>query len=161
MVFADGSNGKNKGINVADRDYFRTAKEGKANIGAVVKSRMTGNPVVPICVPIPGEGGEFVGSVAAILKIDFLVEKIAGTKLGKTGYAFMADSNGRMIAHPRKELILELDLKNLKGMETVASNMLAHKTGVESYVFEGIPKIAAFAPVESQWLERSGQSTNG
>ncbi len=161
VVFADGSNGKNKGINVADRDYFKAAKEGKANIGTVVKSKLTGNPVVPVCVPIPGEGGEFVGSVATILKIDFLVEKIAGTKLGKTGYAFMVDSNGRMIAHPRKELILELDVKNLKGMETVASNMLAHKTGVESYVFEGIPKIAAFAPVDlSGWSVAVSQPTD-
>ena len=110
VVFADGSNGKIKGLNVADRDYFKAAKEGKASIGTVVKSKITGNPVVPICAPILGEGGEFVGCIAAILKIDFLVEKIAGTKLGKTGYAFMVDNNGLIIAHPRKELILELDL---------------------------------------------------
>ena len=147
VVFADGSNGEIKGLNVADRDYFKAAKEGKAVIGTVIKSRITGNPAVPISAPLLGEGGEFVGSIATVLKIDFLVEKIAGTKLGKTGYAFMVDSTGRFIAHPRKELILQLELKNIKGMEAITSSMLAHKAGVESYVFEGISKISGFAPV--------------
>ncbi|MGA2936512.1 MAG: methyl-accepting chemotaxis protein [Syntrophobacteraceae bacterium] len=160
VIFADGSNGEIKGLNVADRDYFKAAKDGKAGIGTVVKSKKTGNPVVPVCAPLFGEGGEFAGSIATILKIDFLVEKIAGTKLGKTGYAFMVDSNGRVIAHPRKELILELDVKNIKGMEAVASRMLAHKAGVGSYVYDGIPKIAGFAPVGlSGWSVAVSQPT--
>jgi methyl-accepting chemotaxis protein len=147
VIFADGSNGEYKGINIADRDYFKAAKEGKANIGTVIKSKKTGNPVVPISAPLWGENGELAGNISTVLKIDFLVEKMTGTKIGKTGYAFMADANGRAIAHPRKELILELDLKTVKGMEAITSSMLAHKTGVEAYVFEGIHKIAGFAPV--------------
>jgi methyl-accepting chemotaxis protein len=160
VIFADDSNGQLKGISVADRDYFKAAKEGKAGIGTVVKSKKTGNPVVPVGAPLFGEGGEFVGSIATILKIDFLVEKIAGTKLGKTGYAFMVDSNGRVIAHPRKEFILAMDVKDIKGMEAVASSMLAHKAGVESYVYDGVPKIAGFAPVElNGWSVAITQST--
>jgi methyl-accepting chemotaxis protein len=147
VIFADGSNGEYRNINVSDRDYFKAARDGKTNVGAVVKSKKTGNPVAPISVPLLGEDGQFVGIVSIPLKIDFLVEKIAGTKMGKTGYAFMADANGRVIAHPRRELVLELDLKNAKGMEVVVSNMVAHKAGVEPYVFEGIPKIAGYAPV--------------
>ncbi|MGA2404111.1 MAG: methyl-accepting chemotaxis protein, partial [Syntrophobacteraceae bacterium] len=34
------------------------------------------------------------------------------------------------------------------GMEAVVSGMLAHKAGVDSYIFEGLQKIAGFAPVE-------------
>ena len=161
VVFADGSNGKVKGLNVADRDYFKAAKEGKASIGAVSKSKMTGNPIMPIGAPILGAGGELLGSIAAIVKIDFLVEKITGTKLGKTGYSFMTDASGRMIAHPKKEHILELDLKTVKGMEAIAGQMTARKAGVEPYVFEGIPKIAGFAPVElTGWSVATTQSTD-
>jgi methyl-accepting chemotaxis protein len=148
VIFADGTNGEYKGISLADRDYFKTAKAGKASIGTVIKSKKTGNPVVPISAPLLGAGGEFVGSILIPLKIDFLVEKIARTKMGKTGYAFMTDANGRIIAHPKKELILELDGKTIKGMEAIMSSMLAHKQGLDSYVFEGVEKIAAYAPVE-------------
>ena len=147
VVYADGNNGEYKGLNIADRDYFKGAKEGKANFGTVIKSKKTGNPIVPISAPLYGENKEFAGNLSLLLKIDFLVEKIAGTRVGKTGYAFMTDASGLFIAHPRKELILEAELKKLHGMEAITSAMLAHKTGVEGYVFEGIEKIAGFAPV--------------
>ncbi len=147
VVFADGGKGEWKGVSIADRDYFKAAKDGKTIVGSVVKSKKTGNPVVPISAPLLGANGEFVGNISTILKIDFLVDKIGGTKLGTTGYAFMTDSHGLVIAHPKRDFILELDLTKLKGMESIVSRMLAHNTGVESYVFEGIPKIAGFAPV--------------
>ncbi|HOV86929.1 MAG TPA: methyl-accepting chemotaxis protein [Syntrophobacteraceae bacterium] len=146
-IVADGSNGEYANLSISNRDYFLAAGKGKTNVGTVVKSQKTGNPVAPICAPIYGPTGEFLGSVSIPLKIDFLVEKIAATKMGATGYAFMTDAGGRVIAHPRRDLILELDLKNAKGMESIVSNMLAQKAGVESYVFEGIPKIAGYAPV--------------
>lgn len=161
VVFADDSNGKVKGLNVADRDYFKAAKDGKASIGAVSRSKMTGNPIMPIGAPLLGEKGEFVGCIAVIAKIDFLMERIVGTKLGQTGYSFMTDATGRVIAHPKKEHILELDMKTLKGMETIAGQMLAHKSGVEPYVFEGISKIAGFAPVPlTGWSVATTQSTD-
>ncbi|MGA2403678.1 MAG: cache domain-containing protein, partial [Syntrophobacteraceae bacterium] len=124
VVLADGSDGKSKGINVTDRDYFKAAKDGRVTIGTVIKSRKTGNPVVPMGAPILGESGEFVGSLAIIANIDFLLEKVAGAKTGKTGYAFMVDGDGRFIAHPRRELVFEGNVKNFKGMEAVVSGML-------------------------------------
>ena len=147
VIFADGIDGKTKGINVSDRDYFKAAKNGKASIGAVAKSKATGNPIVPLGAPVFGNDGEFVGSIGVIAKIDFLSEKIAATKIGNTGYAFMTDEGATLIAHPRKELILEGNIKNFKGMESIANSMLAHTTGAEHYVFEGVEKIAAYAPV--------------
>ncbi len=148
VVLADGSNGKSKGINVTDRDYFKCAKDGKVSIGAVVKSKKSGNPVLPMGAPILGERGEFVGSLAIIANIDLLGEKIARAKTGKTGYAFMVDGDGVAIAHPRREHILQTNVKNFKGMEAIVSSMLAHKAGVDSYIYEGVQKIAGFAPVE-------------
>jgi len=148
QVFADNAGEAAKNYNVADRDYFKAAKSGKASIGSVVKSKASGNPVVPIGVPLLGEKGEFVGCFSVLLKIDFLVERITSTKLGKTGYSFMTDATGRIIAHPRKELILELDFKSVKGMEAIGNQMMSRKAGVEAYVFEGQPRIAGFAPVE-------------
>lgn len=50
-VVADGNNGSYKGVSLADWDYFQKAKNGKANVGAVVKSKKTGNPVATVCAP--------------------------------------------------------------------------------------------------------------
>jgi len=152
IVFADGSGGSCKGISVADRDYFRTAQNGTTNIGAVVRSKKTGNPTVSFCAPIKTQSGDFVGSVINVMDMNFLAQKVSSVKIGKTGYAYMLDRNGICIAHPDSKHILELDLKTMKGMESITGKMIARQKGVESYVFNGDEKIAGFSPVElSGW----------
>ena len=145
-IVSDGSNGEWKGIALADREYFKKAKDGKANVGAVVKSKKTGNPVITACAPITKDKA-FVGAVVIVLKIDHLSEMVT-EKVGQTGYGFMTDYKGLIIAHPKKEFILELDLSKEEGMREIMSKMLAKQTGAESYVFKGVGKIAGFAPVE-------------
>ncbi len=145
---ADGIGGGYVGLNVSDRDYFANAKAGKVNVGSVIKSKKSGTPVAVVAAPILGGNGEFRGMVAAVLKIDFLIEKIVAVKVGKTGYPFVVDKQGLVIAHPKKEFILEMDLSKQAGMESIMKRMLAHENGSERYVFQGIPKIAGFAPVE-------------
>jgi len=146
VIYADGTQGSYKGISVADREYFKTAKSGKPNIGQVVKSRATGNPIVPIASPIKSPSGEIVGVAALVMKIDALIEKITETKIGKTGYAFMVDKDGSVIAHPKRDLIMNLNMKNIKGMEAITEKALAGQAGVESYRFEGVDKTGGFAP---------------
>jgi methyl-accepting chemotaxis protein len=148
VVFADSVGGSNKGISIKDRAYFQDAKANKINISSPVKSKKTGNPVVPICLPILSPSGQFNGALAIILKIDFLSEKILAVKIGKTGYTFMVDRNGIIIVHPNPKHILTLDLKTIKDMKSFADKMMAHQTDVESYTFEGIKKLAGFAPVD-------------
>ncbi len=146
-IFVDGSDGSYKGINVADREYFKAAKGGKTNVGHLIKSRKTDKPIVPICSPVTSPTGEFVGAMTILLKVDYLIEHVADKKVGKTGYSFMVDKDGLIIAHPKRELILSTNVKNIKGMEQVTSRLIAGQAGVESYQFEGVNKIAGFAPV--------------
>ncbi len=147
-VFADGSNGEIRGISLAGRDYFKAAKQGKVSISTPVKSKVTGNVVIPICAPIHSDDGRFIGTGVVVLNIDFLSDNITSVTLGKTGYPYMIDSKGFAIAHPDKKNILELNFAKLNGMEKITGKMMALETGVEFYTFEGIEKIAGFAPVE-------------
>jgi methyl-accepting chemotaxis protein len=150
-IQADGIGGAYKGINIGERDYFVAAKAGKANVGTVIKSKKTGNPVAVIAAPIYKDGN-FSGIVAAAMKVDTLIDKISAIKIGKTGYAFMSDKTGLTIAHPKKEFVLELNMKNIQGMEHIAKKMLAAETGSDHYVFKGVNKIAGYSPVEiSSW----------
>lgn len=84
-----------------------------------------------------------------MIKLDALSEKITKVKIGETGYPFMIDRTGLTMAHPNKKHILELNLTEFKGMESITSQMLALKSGVDEYRFMGIDKIAGFAPVVS------------
>ena len=148
IIYVDSVGGTTKGISVKDRQYFQDAKANKVNVPSPVKSKKTGNPVVPICIPILSPSGQFTGAVAIILKIDILSEKILAVKVGKSGYPFMVDQNGLVIVHPNPKHILELNLATLKDMKSIMDKMLGHQTGVEAYRFEGVDKIAGFAPVD-------------
>jgi len=146
-VFADGSGGKLKGMSISDREYFQAAKSGKANVGTAVKSKITGLPVVPVCAPLFSPDGKFIGTVTTVLSIDFLTDNITSVKLGATGYPFMVDKTGLVVAHPNKKHILETNLAKTRGMESIMASMLAQKSGVDSYYFEGMDKIAGYAPI--------------
>ncbi len=160
-VCADNIGGKFIGLSLVERDYFKTAKGGRAAVGEVVKSKATGNPVVPMGAPIYSRTGEVVGVAAATVKLDFLIDKVLAVKVGQTGYPFAINPKGIIIMHPKKEFILELDLTKQAGMESFVAKMLAKQKGTESYVFKGTPKIAGFAPVElTGWSVGMTQDTD-
>ncbi len=146
VVFAHGVAGGRAGINVADRDYFQGMKQGKPTIGAPVRSKADGKPVVAIGAPVPAAGG-FVGGMLTVVSLNSLGAQISGTRLGQTGYAFLVDQNNVIIAHPNEKLVLESKLENLKGMENIARRIAAREKGVQAYSYEGASKVAGFSPV--------------
>ena len=146
-LFVDGVGGKHRGINVTDRDYFKAAKAGKANVGSVAKSKATGLPVLTFGAPVYSKTKEMIGVVGMIENITFLTEKVSNVKLGKTGYGFVLDAAGITIAHPKKEHILSLDASKQEGMKKFVARMIAGEAGAETYEFEGMKKVAGFAPV--------------
>ncbi len=146
-VIADGQGGKNKGLDLSGRDYIKEAKSGKVSVGSVTKSKGSGNIVLTFGAPIYSKSKQIVGVVGSVMNISFLSDKIAETKLGNTGYAFVIDKSGILIAHPNKDLILAVNTTQEEGMKGFASQMVAGETGVNPYVFKGVKKLAGFAPV--------------
>lgn len=148
VVFADSMEGKQNGVSIKDREYFQLALKGKTNAGSVVASKGSGKPVMPVCAPILSSTGAVIGVVANVLKVEFLTNKITTIKIGETGYPFVIDKTGLVIAHPNAKHILQLNIKTTPGLESFSTRMIAQETGVDSYVFNGVSKIAGFAPVK-------------
>ncbi|MGO9137836.1 MAG: methyl-accepting chemotaxis protein [Syntrophales bacterium] len=146
-VFADGVGGKYKGIDLSDRDYVKGALAGKVSTGAVVKARISSLPVLTFGAPVYSRSQELVGVVGTAPKTSFLTDKIDSVKLGKTGYAWVINKDGIIISHPNKEFILTLNLHEQVGMKDVTGRMIAGQTGHESYTFQGVRKVAGYAPV--------------
>ncbi len=136
------------GVSVTDRIYFKDAVAGKTSIGQANLNKVTQKPFIPIAAPIYSGDGRVVGMVANILEIEFLTTLISSATIGETGYAYMLDRSGTFIAHPVKKHIFNLNANELKGMESLTERMTSGQKGVESYIFENIPKVAGFAPVK-------------
>jgi len=136
------------GLDLAAREYFKAAIAGQVNIGMATASKITGKPVTPIAVPVVSEG-KVVGVLSLILNIDFLNEIITQEKVGKAGYAFVIDSQGTTIAHPDAARILKDNLLQIPTLTSLGKDMIAGKSGVNRYTYQGAAKTVGYAPVKS------------
>ena len=137
---------REKQVNIGDRAYFAKAGQtGKPIVGDPVKSKGSGEPAVVLAIPMKDKEGQFNGLFGAVLNLDAFSRSLTDFKVGKTGYPFMVDKTGKILAHPKKELVLELNIKTLKGMEGIAEHMLAGNNGHDTYIFKGVHKQAGYA----------------
>ena len=139
IVVADSVGGSRKGVSMTDRAYVQEAKAGKASVGAVVKSKFSGKPVAPVAAPVMKDG-QVIGVVAVPVDIEFLSEKIVA-KNGQTGYGFMTNKEGVVIAHPDQANILTLNFNTVAGMADIAKMMMTGKSGVENYTFKACARL--------------------
>ncbi len=147
IVTADSTGSKGKGTDLSARQYFLDAKNGKSAVSQVLKSKITGNNVVVASAPVLSGSGAFLGAVLAMIKLDYFESRITSAKAGETGYAYAMTDQGLAIAHPKKEFVLEKNFSGEKGMTEVVKKASLHESGFVEYVFEGIEKSAAIAPV--------------
>jgi methyl-accepting chemotaxis protein len=136
------------GVDIHDTPFFITAKETvKAVSGSVVVSGITSKPVMVFCSPILDQKDHFAGVICMTFKLDPLIALVAGTRSGETGYAFMVNRAGTIIAHPKDEFILQLNIHDIEGMKDIGKAMTAGETGVGPYEFKDQNKVAGYAPV--------------
>jgi methyl-accepting chemotaxis protein len=137
-----------KGVNLADMPYFQQARStGKPVAGDIVSSKVTGDIIYVLCAPITSMNGDFLGIFGLSLKASPLMQHISSVKVGSSGYAFMCNNKALIIAHPKKELEMKLDLTTLPDMAAITKAMVAGGQGALEYTFKEIPKIAGYAPV--------------
>ena len=127
--------------NFADRDYFKHALGGEANISDPLLSRVTNKPVCIIATPVKAEG-KIVGVIYARVDLGrFSDDVVIPVKVGASGYAYMASRSGVVFSHPDKEKILKLKLADLDW----AKPLMTGDSGVASYTEAGVSKSAIYA----------------
>jgi methyl-accepting chemotaxis protein len=147
VAFAS-SNPEYLGKSFSDRDYIKAALSGNVNVGNPVQSKVTGNPLIPFGAPITS-GGRVVGVFVLALDGSFINDLVAGERVGKTGYAYVVDTTGLMIAHPDKNYLFKINTLKEEGMGEFSKKMLAGESGVSRYVIKGVAKIAGYAPIKT------------
>ncbi len=136
-------------IDFSSNEAFNESRQsGKTVVSDMIVSKATGKPIVTICSPIRNDDGQFIGLLGIVIKAEYFTDLIANRQIGKTGYGFMINQDGLVLAHPKSDNILKLDLTTLADMKNITDEMVAGQTGVDEYTFSGVDKIAGFAPVE-------------
>jgi methyl-accepting chemotaxis protein len=106
ITFTIAPDGNNVGRNdeealrfYGDRGYFKQAVEGRQVGQEVVISRTTGQPAVILAVPV-WRLDKVVGVLAVGSTVTDVSTTITNVKIGQSGFAFLVDDQGKVIAHP-------------------------------------------------------------
>jgi len=129
---------------VSDRDYFRQAITGRTAISPVLVSKSTGKPIVVIACPVKDKGevrGVLFGSIDLMQMSSRIIDNI---KLLDTGYAYLFDADGVIIAHPNRDSIMKVRIAD----QDWGKEMLSRRNGELYYEFEGVSKYVSFRTSE-------------
>jgi methyl-accepting chemotaxis protein len=127
-------------VDVRERPYFKAIfSEGKESvISNAVISKASGLPAVILAKAVKDPAGQLRALVGFEMKLNALSEVAGSIKVGRTGYGWIIDGSGLVIAHPNNDLIMKLqategDKSGYRGLGTVAKRMLVDEQGAAFY----------------------------
>lgn len=129
------------GYDSTKRDWYKQAlnNKGKVIITPPYKDAATGNNVVTLAKTVE-KNGQIVGVIGMDCSLITLSQKISSQKIGTTGYVFISDISGTILAHPHKEFIGTKEASNLSFWNKVKSE----DNGFINYTYNGTKKFGVY-----------------
>jgi methyl-accepting chemotaxis protein len=87
-----------------DREYFKQVVEGQQFGRQLLIGKTSGQPAMVLSTGIHDQNGALDGVLAQAMTLTTLSEKIVNNKIGETGFTFLVDEKGQVIAHPNAEM---------------------------------------------------------
>lgn len=79
-------------------DLLAQTKDGQRFISSVYIDDLTSEPLIAIAIPAKNVFGDFQGVLVAELNLKFIWDLVDQIKVGETGYAYVVDNQGNLIA---------------------------------------------------------------
>jgi len=129
--------------------YLDVKKTGLTSISSPFVHKQYKVPTVVIYAPVT-VNGSFAGAISSSMNIDSLMERVQ-KKYGKSGYSFIIDKDGIMVANPNKELILKANAyEKLPGFRELVAGS---PSGKYEYTLDGVDKILYYSVVPANnWV---------
>lgn len=127
------------------RPWYKLAMEnaGKIVITDPFVSAIDESNVVTIAKTLQ-KNNKVIGVVAASINLEGLASKLSEIKVGSEGYIYVSDSNGILVAHPKKDIIGTDEAAKLSVWKDISSN----QSGFTEYDFYGDRKFAVYSTSE-------------
>ena len=133
----------------SDRQWYLGAIAGNPITTQILISRTTGNPALNMSMPIRDSKGEIVGVMSIVSELNDVTIAVHASKLGDTGYAYVVDEFGHVIAHPDSGFSQEL--RDLSGYQPVEFLRTNHHGMMKFTDEQGVRWIANVERLENGW----------
>lgn len=133
--------------NNADRDYFiyhRTHADRDVRIGSVVRSRSTGDLIIPISRRLNNPDGSFAGVLLGSIKVDWFVRYYGDFKIDERGALVLAKRDGTILV--RRPFVEQVVGRSLADSEIFRNHLPYADQGVVEAVavVDGTPRLYAY-----------------
>ncbi|MBE5979452.1 MAG: HAMP domain-containing protein [Paenibacillaceae bacterium] len=141
------------GSDVSDREYFKRSINGETYISSPLIRKTTGKMIMVLTAPINGDGSN--GIVSARLSCDSFSKMINDISLGTSGYGFIVDKAGTVVAHKDQDNVNQ-QLNYIEAAKTdpsfsesakMVQNMTAGKSGIETIHLKGSKLTVGYSPI--------------
>ncbi len=139
--------------NDADLEYFKKALQGHSNVSEPLISEADNSLVIVAAAPIQDAGGNITGVLSATMDAAALSNVVENVQFGETGYGYMINKEGTVIAHPNHDMIntynpFQDTKNNVSELLVLIEKMLSGESGFGKYVWtDNSVKLMSFAQV--------------
>lgn len=141
---------ESKGLDISNYKFFKDAMNGDTTLSEPIHSPASNTNVVVVSTPLRTSKNNIVGVIyARIPCADIVKQTIEGVRIGRTGYPYILDKNGLMLAHIDQKRIRVFDAK-----KTALAKTLTTPKGIMPYTTStGVDRIVSFQrEEESGWV---------
>ncbi len=127
-------------------------QKGNRFISAVYIDPITSEPLVTMAAPVLDVFGDFSGTLVAEVNLKFMWDLVDSLTVGETGYAYVVDKDGNLLAFGDASQVLKGD--NVGHIEAVRSFIQTpsslHDTAVSTYQgITGATVVGSYVPLET------------
>ncbi|WP_339468414.1 sensor domain-containing diguanylate cyclase [Pseudomonas capeferrum] len=138
--------------NNGDRDYFvyhRTHAGHQVRIGSVVRSRSTGDLIIPISRRLEYGDGRFAGVLLGTIKVDWFVRYYGDFKIDERGALVLAKRDGTILV--RRPFVSRMVGRTLANSEIFRNHLPYANEGLAEAVavVDGTPRLYAYRALSS------------
>lgn len=145
-----------KPTSIADRPFFQKAMTGLTNVSDPALSRINQTPTIAIIAPIRRNfdvDSKPIGTIYSQVRLERINQIVSSLKYGQGSYAFVIDSQGRLMSHPNYKFTKnsapwQAQQLKIQKLVTVQEQMLKKQKGIELLAIGKELQYVAYLPLQ-------------